>query len=85
MSPSRGEKIDWWRICNHPAVQGLHRLITLIAAPLAVMLLAWAASAFDQMRLSVNRLEATMGVEFKAAADRTTDLTRRVEALEAKK
>jgi len=79
------ESIDWWKFCNHPAVQGLHRVITLIAAPLAVLLLAWAASAFDQMRLAVSRLETTVALQGKISDDRSEDLRRRVEALEARR
>jgi len=79
------KSVDWWRICNHPAVQGLHRLITLVAAPLAVLLLAWAASAFDQMRLAVNRLETTVTLQGKIGDERSEDLRRRVEALEARR
>ena len=79
------DSIDWWKICNHPAVQGLHRLITLVAAPLAVLLLAWAAAAFDQMRLAVSRLETTVALQGKISDERSADLARRVEALEARR
>ena len=75
----------WWKLCNHPLVIGLHRLIVIVAAPLAVMFLSWAASSFDQMRLAVNRLDTTVALGFAHTGEVTGDLTRRVEILESRR
>lgn len=75
----------WWKLCNHPLVIGLHRLIVIVAAPLAVMFLSWAASSFDQMRMAIGRLDTTVTIGFAHTREVTGDLTRRIEILEAKR
>ncbi len=74
----------WWKLCNHPLVIGLHRLIVIVATPLIVAFISWAASSFDQMRLAVARLDATVTLGFAHTRDVTDDLARRVETLEAR-
>lgn len=74
--------VDWWKVCNHPVVQGLHRIITVIAAPLAIGMLYWAASTFDNMRLSIDRLQTTVALQIQTLKDSDVQIVRRIERLE---
>lgn len=60
----------WWKLCNHPLVQGLHRLITIVAAPCAVGVLMWAAHTFDGMRTELVKIKTTIDIQIPELAHR---------------
>ena len=86
---TRNNKVDWWKVCEHPLVRGLHRIFTVIGAPLLVMAASWLASSFDHMRQDITRLNILVAERLNevdrsiAALDRmSTELRIRVRNLE---
>jgi hypothetical protein len=73
---------DWWRICNSPMVQGLHRIVTLVGVPIVVALFLWIGSTFDQMRTELAQLRTTISIILPAMKEGQRDLRFRVRRLE---
>lgn len=80
--PQRDRPEGWWKICNHPIVQGLHRVFTLIGAPIIVAALLWVASTFDQLRQDVTRLNVLLTSSIENLQESHRDDQRRIENLE---
>lgn len=73
---------DWWKICEHPVVQGLHRVFTLIGAPLVVIALVGVWHSFDQMRQDVTRLSVLVDVSLGKMDARQNRFDMRIQQVE---
>jgi hypothetical protein len=74
---------DWWKLCDHPVVQGLSRLAGALFVAITVPLLVWVASTFDGMRTELLLLEQRLGYVLPAVQSVQRDHEIRIRGLEA--
>jgi len=78
----RQPEVNWWKICEHPVVQGLHRVFTLVGAPLIVLALVGVWHSFDQMRQDVTRLNVLVDVNLTGLMKRQDRFEVRIRDIE---
>lgn len=70
-------RVVWWKICEHPVIQGLSRIFMALGVPIFVGGIFWLANSFDHMRQDVTRLNILVGTKL-AEIERRQDRSDKV-------